>query len=357
MYNTAVIYVEIGENEEGQRLDRFLRKFLGAAPLSFIYKAIRKDVKVNGKRASQELVLKLGDRVDLYISEEKLQELRGNKSGNSNFSGDDIDVNVGRSASKKEFTTVFEDENVIVVNKPFGLLTHGDGKEKKHHLANQVVDDLIMRGEFNPKESKGFTPAPANRLDRNTTGIVLFGKNAKALRDLNRRIRRRDGIKKFYLTIVAGELAETLTLGGALVKDEEKNRVTVVDSHAENEAMDGEREIITVAEPLAKAGGYTLVMVELVTGRSHQIRAHLNSAGYPLIGDPKYGDEKVNKKCRDDFGLLSQMLHAWKIEFSELEDSPLNYLAGETFKAKLPKRFLEIANSIFGEKTILEMLK
>ena len=338
MYNIWVIYVEISENEEGQRLDRFLRKYLGEAPLSFIYKAIRKDVKVNGKRASRELVLKSGDRVDIYITENQLAELKTKPRGDSIS-----------AKAKKEFTTVYEDENIIAVNKPFGLLTHGDGVEKKNHLANQVVDDLIIRGEYDPKASKGFTPASANRLDRNTTGIVLFGKNAKALRDLNRRIRRRDGIKKFYLTIAAGELKKRLELSDALIKDEEANRVTVVQSG------DDAREIVTIAEPIMAAQGYSLIKVELVTGRSHQIRAHLASAGYPLAGDPKYGDEKINKKLRERFGLNGQLLHAWEIEFSYLEDSLLNYLEGKTLRAEPTKRFLEIAKEIFGDIRCLEI--
>jgi len=364
-----VVYIEISENEEGQRLDRFLRKYLGAAPLSFIYKAIRKDIKVNGKRASQELILQTGDRIDLYISEEQFIKLTGRAGKTTKGTADGISKTGGLRTSsataKKEFTTVYEDENIVIVNKPFGLLTHGDGVEKKHHLSNQVVDDLIARGEFDPRASKGFTPAPANRLDRNTTGIVLFGKTPKALRDLNRRIRRRDGIKKFYLTIVAGELDDRLELADALIKDEDRNIVTIVaggeSPDASEDAMcdarnkEGVRDIVTVAEPIKVADGYTLIEVELVTGRSHQIRAHLASAGYPLIGDPKYGDEQVNEECRKALGLNGQILHAWRIEFSELDDSPLNYLGGETFSAEIPKRFAEIVKGIFGENILSEI--
>ena len=322
MYNIRVVYVEISE--------------------------IRKDVKVNGKRASREQILSLGDRVDIYITEEKLAELRTKSASKE----------VSRSF-KKDFTTVYEDENIIAVNKPFGLLTHGDGVEKKNHLANQVVDDLILLGEFNPKTSKGFTPAPANRLDRNTTGIVLFGKNAKALRDLNRRIRRRDGIRKFYLTIAVGELGERLELSDALIKDEEKNRVRVLKGSSAGGDKDEShvRDIVTVAEPISVAKGYSLIKVELVTGRSHQIRAHLASAGYPLAGDPKYGDARVNEDLNKTLGLKGQLLHAWEIEFSDLEDSPLNYMSGQTVRAELPKRFSDTVRELFGDNNILEIKK
>lgn len=196
VYNYFVKIIGINDNESGQRLDRFLRKYLNNAPLSRIYKSIRKDIKVNGKRCKEDYILQVGDEVSFYILEEELASLSKKKP---------------RGRAKRQFSIVYEDEHIIAVSKPFGLLTHGDSFEKKNHLANQVVDYLIEKGDYNPRLEKSFTPAPVNRLDRNTTGIVLFGKNAQSLRELNKYIRDRGSIEKFYMTIVKGELKENFT--------------------------------------------------------------------------------------------------------------------------------------------------
>ena len=162
-----MIKLIITENQGGQRLDRFLKKYFDKAPLSYIYKMIRKDVKVNGKRASAEAMLSAGDELTLYISQEDAQALQKPPR---------------QVRAKKQFVIAYEDENILAAEKPFGLLTHGDRTEKKNHLANQVLDYLVEKGEYNPRMDRTFSPAPVNRLDRNTTGLVLFGKNAEALK-------------------------------------------------------------------------------------------------------------------------------------------------------------------------------
>lgn len=320
-----MISVEIGKNEQNQRLDKFLRKYLENAPLSYIYKAIRKDVKVNGKRAKEDTMLQLGDVISLYMKEEDVARFRRSERART---------------ARRQFRVAYEDENILAVEKPSGLLTHGDSTEKKHHLANQVTDYLIEKGDYSPRLEMTFAPAPVNRLDRNTTGLVLFGKTAAALQELNRLIREKNKISKYYLTIVSGSMKEELHLCGSMVKDSDSNRVTVLPAGSQG------REMETIARPVASAGGYTLTEVELVTGRTHQIRAHLADAGYPVIGDTKYGKPQVNDKVRRRFGLNAQLLHAYRLCF-EVDEGPLSYLDGLVITAGLPENFERIKNQIF----------
>lgn len=165
-----MINLTITENQGNQRLDRFLKKYFDGAPLSRIYKMIRKDIKINGRRGKEDTLLLPGDQLTLYITESEAASMQKPKKI----------IRV-----KRQFKIAYEDENIIVVEKPFGLLTHGDRTEKKNHLANQVIDYLIETGAYQPRLDKTFSPAPANRLDRNTTGLVVFGKNAAALQELN----------------------------------------------------------------------------------------------------------------------------------------------------------------------------
>ncbi len=218
-----MIKVTITENQGNQRLDRFLKKYFDNAPLSLIYKLIRKDIKVNGKRKSNEEIILPGDELTIYITEEEAAKLQKTKK---------------RVRAKRQFAIAYEDENLVVVEKPFGLLTHGDRQEKKNPLANQVIDYLIETGQYDPRIDKTFAPAPVGRLDRNTTGLVMFGKNAKALQELNRLVRRKDAIGKFYLTIASGKIVEPIMLKDKMTKDGSKNMISVVPVEEEGKLME-----------------------------------------------------------------------------------------------------------------------
>ena len=342
----------ITANDAGRRLDRFLRKYLPGASLGEVYKIIRKDVRVDSKRRSESYMLNEGETLALYLSDSALASF-GAPDPAGRRSGQGVRPR-GRRQARRNFGIVYEDGNVLIADKPYGLLTHGDSREKKDHLANQVKDYLIAEGAYDPRNEKVFSPAPANRLDRNTTGLVLFGKTAAAMRGLNRMIRE-DEISKFYLTIACGEITEELHLSGSLTKDEASNRVTVT-GPGQQVCTPGRKEIETIVRPvgLLRFGGglcATFCEVELLTGRTHQIRAHLASAGHPLAGDSKYAERSslgVNRYMRERFGLTTQLLHAARLEFAaDAKDTEgLGYLAGRSFEAALPKRFSEILGKL-----------
>lgn len=343
-----MVEITVGKNDEGKRLDRFLKKYYPKAALSHIYKMIRKDVKINGRRGKEESILSEGDVLTIYITGEDDEKLREKPYA---------------PHAKRQFDIAYEDENALIVVKPFGLLTHGDKTEKKNTLANQVLGYLTETGAYSPKEENTFVPAPANRLDRNTTGLVIFGKTSAALKEFNALLKRGEGIDKYYLTILAGNLKEPCELMHIMTKDEQKNRVEVTEVSADasvvSEAAHGrstarQKLMKTYVKPIAhgrySGKDYTLAEVKLFTGRTHQIRAQLAGEGYPLIGDPKYGNSEVNREMKRMNGLPAQLLHSYKLVFSE------GIMAGKTVTAKPSKSFERICNELIGRDILSKLL-
>lgn len=308
-----MIKITITSNEADQRLDRFLKKYMKRASLSAIYKMIRKDIKVNGKRAKEDTQLKEGDELALYMTEEKLEELT---------------APVKKKAAKRQFKIVYEDENVLIVDKPKGLLTHGDAHEKKNTLVNQVCGYLQEKGEYDPSKERTFVPSPVNRIDRNTTGLVIFGKTAAALRLLTGLLRERDHVEKYYMTIVCGKLNKEMTLEGKLAKDHDRN-ISSVDDEG--------KEAKTIVRPLITGERFSLAEAQIFTGRTHQIRVHLADAGYPLAGDIKYGNQRTSEYLKKQ-GVTMQLLHAYRLKFKDMPEE-LAALEGKVVEAAPPADF------------------
>lgn len=324
----SVKNIEIKPNDAGQRLDRFLRKYLPKATLSGIYKMIRKDVKVNGKRSKLDAFLEEGDIITLYLDDEKIDKLSVRKK---------------ITRTDRTFKIIYEGDNVLIVFKNPGILTHGDANEKKNHLTNQVVSYLIDTGSYNPRFSNTFSPSPANRLDRNTSGLVVFGKNTDSLRRLNEIFKNR-GIEKSYLTICQGEIKAPLDLHGYMKKIEASGKFRTVISETSNQKS---KAIHTKVNPLKygeyKGVKYTLTEVKLMTGRMHQIRAHLSYIGHPIVGDSKYGGRAVR-----ELEISNQLLCANKLNFPKFSDDDILFeLSEKTFETKPDNLFVKAVNNIF----------
>lgn len=301
--------VTVTKNDAGQRLDKFLTKTYRNLPMSLLYKAVRKkDIRLNGKRCEASSRLSEGDEIYLFLPEDALEI---------------APPTYEFMHASKQLDVVYEDEHVMLLNKKAGLLVHPDEREFADTLIFRVQRYLYEKGEYDPADEQSFAPALVNRIDRNTSGIVIAAKTAVALRVLNAKLKERE-IEKYYLCIVHGSMPKTEdTLEAFLEKNESQNRVYISDTQKQ-----GARTIRTRYRVLEEKNGFSLLEIHLLTGRTHQIRAHLASIGHPLLGDGKYGTNALNKGT----GFNKQALCSYRLQFAFTSDAgELNYLNGKEF--------------------------
>ena len=284
----------VHKNDENQRLDKYLKKYLREAPGSFIYKMLRKkNIVLNGKKADGTEKLSAGDEIKLFFAEETLQK----------FTGEAVKNEEQKFPVMKNMEILFEDEDVLIINKPAGELSQ-KAEAKDVSMNEYALGYLQSTGAITEESLKVFKPSVCNRLDRNTSGILIVAKTYQAAREFGEALQKRT-VRKFYRCIVKGEVKKAESIDGYLWKDEKTNKVQIF-----KENREGTSEIHTAYRPIKHQNGLTLLEVHLITGRTHQIRAHLASIGHSILGDPKYGDKKLSEKWKVKY----QLLHACRLE-------------------------------------------
>lgn len=353
--------ITIGMNQAGQRLDKFLHKYLPLASNSFLYKMLRKkNITLNGKKAEGKEKLSMGDQVTFFFSDETLLKFTGRgqaansakqpctnvppKVRDTSDMNDTISTYLQAYHTLKDITVLYEDSHVLILNKPAGILSQ-KAKPEDASLNEWMIGYLLTEGRLNGDELLTFRPSVVNRLDRNTSGLVMCGASLAGSQALSSLIHDHRA-RKFYRTIAAGCIEKETCVEGLLTKDERANKVKICeyDSHGEKEGS----YIRTIYRPLLSLQDYTYLEVELITGKPHQIRAHLASTGHPLLGDNKYGAPNRNRSFQLQYGLTYQLLHACRLEFPSLE-APLLGLGGRTVTAPLPELFIRILSDLSPE--------
>ena len=308
----------ISSKEAGQRMDKYLFKVLNQASKGFVYKMLRKkNIVLNDKKATGQEVLKAADQIKIYLSDETFAKFASAlvetpKTASKVSKASEIGKTVSKTTAVRhpKIQIVYEDEDILILNKPVGMLSQK--AEKTDYSANElVIDYLLESGQLTRAELRTFHPSICNRLDRNTSGLLIAGKTIHGLQEMAEALKSRS-MQKYYRCLVAGQITEDAHLKGYLVKDHKTNKVSIQEKEVKDAAY-----IETAYHPIEIYGNITLLEVHLITGRSHQLRAHLASIGHPILGDSKYGNPAINKNLRESSGIRSQLLHAYRMEFPD----------------------------------------
>ena len=346
-----MILLKVKHIDAGGRLDKYLLKFLKEATASFIYKMLRKkNIVLNGKKAAGNEFLKENDEIKLFLADETIVKFGGtvasSQKADREYVAADTDcieeesnnsLYLSLKSIKWEFDVphvIYEDRDIIILNKPVNVLSQ-IAKKGDLSMNEWLINYLIASEKLTAEDIFTVKPAVVNRLDRNTSGIILAGKTLTGLRFLSDIIKRRN-ITKYYITIVKGEMKESFTSEAYLLKNDKHNTVKIY-----KDKVEGADYIKTAYEVLQVNNGHSLLKVELITGKSHQIRAHLSFLGYPVIGDGKYGLKSENTNYRR-MGLKSQFLHSYELKFPEITGE-FEHLSRKSFKAELPERLEKVA--------------
>lgn len=311
--------LNITEKEAGQRLDKYLSKYLNQAPKSFIYKMLRKkNIVLNEKKADGSEKLSDEDCIKLYLADETIDKFQKSEKIEESIP---LDI-------------IYEDEHVVFLNKPVGILSQ-KAADSDVSINEYLISYLAAQGSLTAESLRTFKPAVCNRLDRNTSGLLLAGKSMPGLQGLSQMLKERS-MKKYYLALVSGEIREEQHIKGYLYKDKKTNKVKIYQQPA------GDADYIETAyKPVGCSCRFTLLKVELITGRTHQIRAHLASTGHPVGGDWKYGSRRDNLYLKEKYQIQHQLLHSASVSFGPVEGA-LKTLSNRTFEAQLPKGFEKV---------------